>query len=114
LGNNQAHHSLFLAQKQQRNPINFQMANQNNSVPPPLPQDNAENVDWHTELADLCDVMVFFPNIQTLHHFIEFLKRKASNPSTSEQEKIKLIGNIEELERHERAGCLNVRLTRYE
>jgi hypothetical protein len=25
-----------------------------------------------------------------------------------------LFGNIEELERHERAGCLNVRLTRYE
>jgi hypothetical protein len=90
------------------------MANQNNSVPPPPSSENAENIDWHTELADLRDVMVFFPNVQTLHHFIEFLKRKASNPSTSEQEKIKLLGNIEELERHERAGCLNVRLTRYE
>ena len=48
------------------------MANQNNSVPPPPPADNIENVDWHTELADLRDVMVFFPNVQTLHHFIEF------------------------------------------
>jgi hypothetical protein len=47
------------------------MSNQNNSDPPP--PDNTENIDWHTELADLRDVMVFFPNIQTLHHFIEFL-----------------------------------------